>query len=75
MTSWAREQQMEGNVDGSYYFTSEFDGECVGFNWPTAIISGLENTVGEGDIAQAVTVTPYKKDGISSFVMHRVSSK
>lgn len=61
--------------DVAYNFTSSFDGDCIGFSWPTCALTGFTNSVGEGTIPQEVTLVPYKPVGAqSSLTIHRVSS-
>lgn len=61
--------------DISFNFTSAYDGDCLGFTWPSCILTGVSNTVGEGTIPQELTVIPYKPAGTqSSLIIHRVSA-
>lgn len=74
VTALRFEQAEQDDVD--YNFTAAYDGDCIGWTWPTAIITGVSTTVGEGTIPQEITLLPYKPVGaLSSLVLHRVTNK
>lgn len=60
----------------SYNFTATYNGDCIGWTWPTSMLTGVTNTVGEGTIPQEITLLPIKPQGaLSSLVLHRVTNK
>ncbi len=68
------EQTEQSEVD--YNFTAVYEGDCIGWTWPTAILTGVSPTVGEGTIPQELTLMPFKPQGaLSSLVLHRVTNK
>lgn len=63
----------ENEVEGDYTIILSLDGKAMAFQYPTALITGLDRDVSEGDITQAATLTPYKPAGqASSLIIHRI---
>ncbi|AUR97576.1 major tail protein [Vibrio phage 1.242.O._10N.261.54.B2] len=63
----------ENEIEGEYTIALSLDSKLMAFQYPTAIITGLERDVTEGDITQSVTLSPYKPiDKDSSLIIHRI---
>jgi hypothetical protein len=63
----------ENEVEGDYTIAVSLDGKAMSFTYPTAIITGLDPDVSEGDITQTATLSPYKPAGQdSSLIIQRI---
>ena len=58
MLNWDRQKEMSEEVEGTYYFTAAFNGNGIGITYPTAKVTGIDRTVGEGSIQENLTVSP-----------------
>ena len=74
MLNWDRQKEMSEEVEGTYYFTAAFNGNGIGITYPTAKVTGIDRTVGEGSIQENLTVSPLAKNGETSMLIMTVSS-
>ena len=74
MMNWDRQKEMSQEVEGTYYFTAAFNGNGIGITYPTAKVTGIDRTVGEGSIQENLTVSPIAKNGETSMLIMTVSS-
>lgn len=74
MMNWDRQKEMSEEVEGTYYFTAAFKGNGIGITYPTAKVTGIDRTVGEGSIQENLTVSPIAKNGETSMLIMTVSS-
>lgn len=70
---YALATQFGNEVTGDYSIIASSDGHALAFNYPTALVTGLTQEVGEGDVTQTAELQAYKGDNdLSSLIIRRV---